>query len=278
MGTNLTTGLRSMSVMNQRRRPRRAGLTILELLGCLIAVVGGAYLGGLYLGVDVQNVAYTALSESQLLEKVPEEWRPQAPQDKAMTREQLLSTLREELGSLRTQIRALQTGKTEAASANPASAAADPLSVLPTKEHTLAYWSRLNEIALGERALQQDAESAFSAAKAAKVFAIKGRASRFAAKSVAAVPTVSVDDTAVRFGRQLGLWYDRGGELYEKAVRIWETPMGPQGRTQLNEEWKQAEQQHQNEERLVQEKASAARGSLSRIYGIEFAEFAAAAK
>jgi hypothetical protein len=263
--------------MNIQNRPRRPGLTTLEFVGCIVAVVGGAWLGALYLGVDVQNVAYTALNESQLLDKVPEEWRPQAPKDKAMTREQLVSTLREELGTLRTELTALRTGKPADGTANSTADSADPaIANLPTKENTLAYWARLNEIALGEAALQQDAETAFNAANAAKVFAIKGRVSRFAAKSVEAIPTVAVDEAAVRFGRELGLWYDHSGELYEKAMRIWETPIGPQARTKLNDEWKQADQHHHNEARLLNEKASAVRGSISRIYGTEFPAFAKA--
>ena len=259
---------------DQPRCQRRAGLTTLEFIGCLIAVVGGAWLGALYLGVDVKNVAYTALSESELLDKVPADWRPEGPQDKAMTREQLVTTLREELGSLRTQITALRTGKSDGATSETSSDAADASSKIPTKERTLAYWTRLNEIALGEADLQQDAESAFNAENAAKVFAIKGRICRFAAKAVEAVPTEAVDETAVRFGRQLGLWYDRGGEFYEQAVRIWETPIGPQARTQLNEEWKQADQHHRNEARLVKEKAAAARARSAAFMAIEFPEFA----
>ena len=40
------------------------------------------------------------MSESQLLDKVPADWRPPDPNEKVMTREQLLTTLHEELGSL----------------------------------------------------------------------------------------------------------------------------------------------------------------------------------
>jgi hypothetical protein len=261
--------------MNTRQSRRLAhGLTVLEFLGCLIAVVGGAWLGALYLGVDMQKVTYTALSESQLLEKMPESWRPPVPAEKAMTREQLLTTLREELGSLRNQISTLHGGKSDESDASKQADSA----LLPTKERTLAYWKRLSDIALGETALQQDAESTFSAANAARVFAIKGRISQFAAKSVAAVPTAGVDESALRFGRELGLWYDRSGELYEKAVRIWETPIAPQARTQLNDQWKHADDQRRNEMRLLNDKASAVRGSLSRIYGDEFPEFAKPAK
>ena len=62
----------------RRCAQRRAGLSALEFVGCVIAVIGGAWLGAIYLGVDVRNVAHEALSESELLDKVPEDWRPVA--------------------------------------------------------------------------------------------------------------------------------------------------------------------------------------------------------
>ncbi len=263
-----------LQAFHKPREMDSRGLTTLEFLGCLVALLGGAYLGAIYLGIDVKHLAYDALDESQLLDKVPAQLRPTPPLDKAMTREQLVTTLREELGSLRNQIAVLRTGKTDGATADPAAAAADAEAQLPTKERTLAYWTRLNEIALGEADLQRDAESAFSTPNAAKVFAVKGRICRFAAKAVEAVPTQSVDDEALRFGRQLGLWYTRGGELYERAVRIWETSTGPEARKQLTDEWHRADEQHRNEAKLVTQKATTVRGTISRIYQFEFPEFA----
>jgi hypothetical protein len=267
------------SIRNRRFRSRN-GLTILEFLACAIAVIGGVWLGALYFGVDVRRLAFTALSEAKLLDKMPAELRPADPNEKVMTREQLLTTLHEELGSLRNQITVLRSGGalgtgSDASGRTEQNAAFE---LPPTKEKTLAYWTRLNEIAISETALQRDAEQAFNANNAAKVFAIKGRISRFSAKAVEAVPTQEVDESVLRFGRQLRLWYDRAGELYEKAVRIWETPIGQQARTQLNEEWKRADEQHRNEDHLLSEKAAAVRRSMSRIYGGEFPEFAKSAQ
>jgi hypothetical protein len=252
----------------------RCGLTILEFVACTTALVGGAWLGALYLGVDVRHLAFSFLSQAQLLDKMPAELRPVDPNEKVMTREQLLTTLHEELGSLRNQITSLRGGGA-AGQTTETAANGEPISaeLLPTKEKTLAYWERLNEIAIGEGQLQRDAESAFNADNAAKVFAIKGRISRFSAKAVEAVPTQEVDQSVIRFGRQLGLWYDRAGELYEKAVRIWETPIGQQARAQLNDEWKRADDQHRSEGRLISDKASAVRGSMSRIYSTDFPAF-----
>jgi hypothetical protein len=206
--------------------------------------------------------------------------RPAAPGDNPMTREQLVATLREELGTLRTELKALRSGETT----NPAVFAAavsegntNELTAAPqaSKEKTLAYWNRMSEIALGEAALQKDAESTSNSANASRVFAIKGRISRFAAKSVEAVPSDGVDESVVRFGRQLAMWYDHGGELYERAVRIWETPTISENREQLNNDWRRAESHHNNEARLVNEKADAVRATVSRNFGEEFPSFAA---
>ena len=86
---------------------------MLEFIGCVIAVVGGIWLGAMYLGVDLRRVAHEALSDAELLEKVPENWRPVGPEEEHMTREQLVATLRQELSGLRTEITSLRTGEYE---------------------------------------------------------------------------------------------------------------------------------------------------------------------
>jgi hypothetical protein len=259
---------------NRLRTLHRTGLTVLEFLGCVIAVVGGAWLGALYLGVDVRHLAHTALAESELLDNVPPEWRPPGPQDKAMTREQLVATLREELGALRHELSSLRTGG-ETDVVEPTTE--QPVSTGPqgaSKERTLDYWLRINEISLAEAALQKDAESAANDANSAQVFAIKGRICRFAAKSVEAIPSGGVDELVIQFGRQLALWYDRGGELYERAVRIWETPTIGQNREQLNQDWRRTELQHRNEALLLKDKAVVVRSAVSRKFSEQFPDFA----
>jgi hypothetical protein len=251
-------------------RLARGGLTTLEFIACLVAVVGGMWLGAVYLGVDVRHVLHRVLDEAELLDKVPAEWRPPAPKDNGLTREQVVAMLRKELGSLRTEIVALRTAAAEVG---------DPklLSEAETlvKERTCSYWQRLSEVARSEAALQRDAEVAFDESNAAKVFAIKGRISRFAAKTAEAIPSESVDPTIVLFGQQLADWYQRTAELYERAVQIWESPSTNQARNELNKDWRAAELQHRNEARLLYERAAAVRNTLSRQFGEELPEFAA---
>jgi hypothetical protein len=267
---------------NRRHAQLRAGLTVLEFAGCVIAVVGGAWLGAIYLGVDVRHVAHTALQESDLLEKVPAEWRPISPEEASVTRQQLVATLREELGSLRTEISALRSnqegGETSETNGEVSDRAHSGASESDTKNKTLAYWNRINDIALGEAALQHDADTAFDEANAAKVFAIKGRISLFAAKAADALPNADVDASVVQFGRKLGVWYNHAGDLYERAVQIWESPTGKEGRAQLNEGWNRAELQHRNEAQLINELAEGVRSGVSRRFHEEFPKFAKSAE
>ncbi len=261
---------------------RRAGLTVLEFAGCVIAVVGGAWLGAIYLGVDVRHVAHTALQESEILDQVPAEWRPVSPEEAAETRQQLVATLREELGSLRSEISSLRSNQkgdnpSEKHSDETHSTGAEA-SQSAAKEKTLAYWIRVNDIALCEATLQAKADSAFDELNAAKVFAIKGRISQFAAKAVDALPGEDVDSSAVQFARKLGQWYNRSGDLYERAVQIWESPTGNQGRAQLNETWSRAEMQHRNEAKLINEMAEGVRSGVSRRFHEDFPKFASPAE
>jgi hypothetical protein len=244
----------------------RRGLTTLEFLGCVTAVLGGAWIGAMYLGVNIQHLAHSALAQAQLLDRVPPEWRPKGPN--VVTREQLVSTLRKELGSLRSEIKSLHHGS------DPDNGEAVSDAAAAARDSTRTYWMRLNEIALGENDLQRDAETALDDTNAAKVFAIKARVSRFAAKGVEAVPSEGVDEAVVKFGRQLGLWYGRANELYERAAQIWDMPTGQQARVQLTEEWKRDELQHRQEARLLRERAAVLRASVSRQLGEEFPEFA----
>lgn len=245
----------------------RRGVTILEFAGCVTAVLGGMWIGALYLGVNMEHLAHSALAQARLLDKVPAEWRPKGPN--VVTREQLVSTLRKELGSLRGEILALSNGSEPASSSQPLSDAA-----MDAREHTRVYWLRLNEIALGEDDLQRDAETTLNEANAAKVFAVKARISRFAATGVEAVPSDGVDEAVVKFGRQLGVWYSRGDVLYERAAQIWEAPKGQPTRARMTEEWKRDELQHRQEARLLRERAAVLRSTVSRQLGEEFPEFA----
>lgn len=261
---------------------RHTGLSLLEFIGCLIAVVGGAWLGAIYLGINVQHVAYSALEEADLLESMPEKWRPAAPngeQHRSMSREQLVATLKEELTALRHEITSLRTSGTVVRDAprtgNAAGGPAPDVAAAsgPSMEKTLAYWVRLSDIALGEAALQRETESAITEENSEKVLAIKGRVSRFAAKAVEVIPQQQVDDSVIQLGEQLADWYERGGDLYDDALQIHDFPADSASRSRLVEQWRQQEVQHRNEAKLLSNRAIAVRDEMRRRFGEEFPLF-----
>jgi hypothetical protein len=50
------------------REMRVRGISVLEFTGCFAALVGGVFLGSMYLGVNVKELAYTALERGHIIE------------------------------------------------------------------------------------------------------------------------------------------------------------------------------------------------------------------
>jgi hypothetical protein len=248
----------------------RSGLSVLEFIACILAVIGGAWIGALFLGIDVRQLAHVALSETGLLERVPAEWRPASPHENLLTREQIRESLRKELDSLHSELYALRTADNEENGVSQA-----PAGLAQAKQKTFHFWQRLNEIARTERALQHDAESAFNTATAAKVFAVKSRISRFAAKAVEAEPGKGVEPAVMNFARQVSAWYNNAADLHDRAARIWDMAATNPARAQLNKEWQAADLQQRNEARLLHERATALRSEMSRLFNEPWPEFAA---
>jgi hypothetical protein len=237
-------------------------------------------MGALYLGVDVRHVAYVALKDSQLLDRVPQKWRPAPPDVKqgveAPTSEQSAQHGEQELVALRQEIAALRTSRDTSADAATkgelvSGAAVSQLATRSIdKDRSLAYWTRLNDIVRDESALQGDSESAATQNNATQVASLKSRVCRFASSAIHAIPTEGVDSTATEFGKQLAAWYDHGAELCDQAVRIWESPARGHNGQPLSEAWDESKAQHRNEQRLLNERGLIVRDSLVRRFGDDF--------
>jgi len=261
----------------------RSGLSLLEFIGCTLALVGGAWLGAIYLGINVNHLTYDALEEADLLDTLPDRWRPAAPDGsdkfRGMSREQLVASLRDELAALRTEIATLRTTDApvprQATNSEPAATQpANPTTATgPSLEKTQSYWNRLSEIALGEAALQRDADVALTDENAAKVLVVKGRISLFAAQAVEVIPRDQVDPAVVKLGRQLGDWYNRGGDLYEQAVKIQSFPSDNTNRDRLTQQWRRDDAQHRNEAQLLSNRAIAVRDEMRRRFDTDFPPF-----
>ncbi|MGD9635686.1 MAG: hypothetical protein AB7G28_07535 [Pirellulales bacterium] len=256
---------------------RRNGLSVLEFIGCLMALVGGIWLGAIYLGIDLHRVAFLALTESKLMNQVPESWRPVTPEsEQAPSHAQLAESVRNELAALRGEITSLRESQgakdvaTQSVAQVPPNASAPAASSNSAQPVTLEYWNRLAQIVQNNYTLQLGAESAATEGNATKVAAIKGRVSRLSATAIEALNTEKVDPALVTFGTDLATWYESGADLYDEAVRVWGASAGGQGNPQLAKEWQQANVQYENEGRLLRDRAKTLRETLTQELGVEF--------
>jgi hypothetical protein len=263
--------------MHMNTQKNRDGLSVLEFVGCLMALVGGVWLGAIYLGIDVQHVAYVALSESKLMEQVPEKWRPVEPEsEKGPTHAELAASVRNELVSLRQEITSLRETHQATAAAIPAVEPGDSSDAAPheaagnSEQASLEYWKRLSEIVHSQATLQFDAESAATQGNATKVAALKGRVSRMSATAIHALSTKNVDPSLVTFGREIADWYESGATLYDEAVQIWGSPSQGQGSSPLTKEWQQAHAQFGNEGQVLRGRAATVGEALTQQFGVEF--------
>jgi hypothetical protein len=255
----------------------RNGLSVLEFLGCTMALVGGVWLGAIYLGIDLHRVAYLALAESNLMEQVPEDWRPETPEsEKAPSQAELAASVHNELAALREDITSLRSAPGAEPSTNtaaieetvPATATGKPAD--NAKDATLNYWQQLAQIVHKQYKLLVEAETAATEGNATKVAALKGRVSRLTATSIRAIPIKNVDRSATDFGSELANWYESGATLYDEAVQVWGTSAGGQGNPQLAKEWQQAHAQFTNEGQLLRGRATTVRDALTQQFGVEF--------
>jgi hypothetical protein len=275
-----TQASRNRSVTTARSsRVSHAGMSILEFVGCSLALVGGLWLGAIYLGVDVRQATYVALADSKLMDTVPESWRPEGmEQTKEPTSAELAASVQNELVSLREEITTLRdTPESSAAVATTsveASKSAKADADDAAKQATIEYWTKLREVVRSQALLQVEAETAATAGNATKVAAIKARISRFSASGIRALPTANVDPLAVKLGQELADWYEQGASLYDQAVQVWESPGRGQSGQQITQEWERTQVQHANEGRLMMERIAAVRDSLTRRFGEGFAPIA----
>ncbi len=258
----------------------RWGLSTLEVIGSLIALLCGIWLGAVYLGVDIRHEAQVALAESELIEKIPDEWRP-AGQTKATqpTAAEVAEKAQLELAALRHEITSLRTSSlTESAPAiQPATNTPPATATVSTeslaKAATLEYWSQLNTVLADQSSMQREAEQAATAGNAIRLAEVKSRIRRFAASAIKNLSTTNVDPIALAFGKELANWHAQGADLYDEAARIWETSAATNIGTPATRSWEQAQLQHQNESQLLESRSAGVRDGLTRRFGEGFAPF-----
>lgn len=252
----------------------RRGASLLEITACILAVAGGVWLGARYLGLDLHAAAYSALSETAMLEKLPEDWQPAPPPGmKPLTLEQQAIALSAELDALRTDVAQLNDGtdpEMEGLRVDPANNL--PPELLARRQHTLAFWSQLGGIRDEVNRLQASADDALDQHNVYKVLEIRRRAYQYGAKAVKVAMTDEVDPQALQFAEQLMHWFEHGAELYAEAMKVWQGGQVPVGGLSNDQLLDQVQQQHDNEALLLFQKSGRLCEVLFRRYQVAFPE------
>lgn len=257
------------------RSQNRHGASLLEIIGCVLAVGVGVWLGARFLGVDLEAAAYSALAESEMIDKLPEGFRPNPPKGmEPLSDEAQEAQLLTELNSIRREVAILSKEEAHAAAdelAPVVNASVHP-EIAERRQHTLAFWSRLGGIRSEVDKLQLAADEALNQNNVYSVLEIRKRAYEYGAKAVKAAKHSQVDPQALQFADQLTGWYSHGAELYGEALKVYQSQhLAPEGLSsdQLLE---QVQRQHDNEAMLLFQKSGRLCEVLVRRYQVAFPE------
>jgi hypothetical protein len=252
-------------------RAHRAGWSYIQVIACIVALSTGVWLGAHYVGVEVEDLAYTALDKSEVLGKIPTEWRPEAPPGVALDpekerqmAEQQSKALQSELQKLRQGVAELQTTSTVSnASANSSNNAEGDAA------KTLDYWNQLNEISQTVARLNADAEAAINHVNASRVLQLRSSACQYGISAIEALPEKHVDPLVLELGATIATWYGHAAELNEKTIAIWQG--GQQGISGADGAgMAAARQQFEKESGLIRTKSVDLRERLKRRHATEF--------
>jgi hypothetical protein len=247
----------------------RRGVSLLEVLGCILAVGLGLLLGARYFGINLHSVAYSTLNETEILEKIPNEWRPAPPEGEVLSPEEREQMLREELEALKGDVARLEQ---EADSLLPITSedSAQASELAERRQKTLAFWSRLGEIRMEVERIQESAQQAASEKNVWKVLEIRRRAYLYGTKAIDAATVDVVDPQALQFAKQLSGWYKQGAELYGEAMKVWQGQELAREGLASDQLLDKARQQHDNEALLLFQKGGRLREVLIRRYQVPF--------
>ncbi len=269
-----------MSVHNVLARSvvsSRTGASLYQMLACVLAVGAGCWLGAQYVGVEVGDIAYTALDETELLEQIPQDWRPirsDCPAEgcpEPPTDEELAAGLLDELNGLRFEAAKLrQAASLDGGVAALIGVAKGDSDAAITREQTIAYWGRLTEIANDVAQLDASLQPAVSRDTTGHVFDLRRRSFDYARRAIEAIPYEKADPQAFEAGQRLAVWYDSGAKFYEDATAAWDALAGS-SRSSLTElSLNKSREQHRKESELVRAKLAEIRSVLSRRYASAF--------
>jgi hypothetical protein len=238
-----------MSIRPNRRA--RRGLSFVEFVGFVFAITAGIAMGSMYLGVDVEEAAVSALQYVEIMPRPAEEGRP-GPK--------AVSTSPSATGSKTTN----ELPPSAPAAEPPASPGADAEAVALTPdlrhELTTTYWEALNACMRTEvqhRAVQPEGGLLLH-----DYLAQRHEGHEHAAEAIRKLKLWGVDGHVAAYAKRVRDWHETGAEMFRHARDLVTDAPTAQLSGPFAQDWHSANTQHQMEERLLAEKHAAVQSYL----------------
>jgi len=256
-------------------RPRR-GLSKIELLGCLGAVAGGVWIGAQYLNLDLHGAAYQALDETELLTRIPEEWRPVNPDcpdgdcpSKEEVRVAELTRLRSELEDLRFEVARLAWNNPDLSEELAASAKLSDEQIA-TRDRTQAYWQDLTQIVFDVTSIQERVAPFTGTAEHSRALAVRRRALEYGQHAAGLLSPEGVDPQAVATGVRISEWLGHGAQTLQQALELRGSQAVAGRAVPAAAVWAQTEAELQKRTELVRRKSRETAAYLTTRYFVAF--------
>lgn len=261
----------------------RRGASVVEILGCVIALVAGVALGANYLGVDLRGVCASALKSADV--EAPE-WLADAEQAVDLVEANETETVptstevADETGDATNpdaaagQQESDQQDAAEAESPRPVTVEEararrrDALGYLVplTDEQkvvlTHAYWTELLEIIAEEEESRRACIGDACNLQLFDYLSSRRAAHAKAAEAITELSTDGVDAHVTTYSSKILSWHQEGESLFGRAISLLTDAPTAQLTGPFAQSWQSAATQHRMEERLLIEKRAAVQSFL----------------
>lgn len=243
------------------RTASRRGLSFFEFTGCLFAVIVGAVLGAMYLGIDVKGVALSVLEKTELIEPTSASAAEAADvQDTLATTNENSTTSQSQ--SPETQPEDSQQPVAEQTWQETITSAVNEhlppeIPLEEQQELTKVHWNQL--LSLIDESQQAAAQaSQFSGPpQLFDVLASRKQVHVDALEQMEELDPHGVHARVVSYSAAIKQWHEDGEKLYRRAMDLLTDTAKAELSGPFAQSWQSAATQHRMEERLLKDRRSA---------------------
>ncbi len=244
----------------------RQGVSIVEFLGCLVALCGGVVLGMVYLGINVQTLAVDALEKADIA--VPQLWRSDEPvvadagTEKVRTGDSLpvdgeQGDGEEAVSDFGSDGEVLPLEDDAVASDEEARVERRELTEAEQRVATQAYWAAFSA------SVQEEARNRSKGIKDPNSWLLfdflmhRKLCHKTAVEAIEGLETRGVDSRLLAYAEQVLTWQTAGVELFDRASFLLTDAPAGKLTGPFAQSWQSAATQHRMEEKLILSKHAA---------------------